>query len=145
MITERKGNIFTSWCQTLVNPVNCVGVSGAGLAKQFAERYPTYQKLYVDACRARQMRPGGIYWVGTASVLLVAYFATKDHWKNPSQLEWVEQGLSAFVDEYEGVGCTSVAFPLLGAGLGGLQRDDVLACMKKYLEDLPIPVEIWEL
>lgn len=29
------GDIFTSKCNVLINPVNCVGVMGAGLALQF--------------------------------------------------------------------------------------------------------------
>ena len=35
MIRFTQGNIFDSGCQALVNPVNCVGVMGKGLALQF--------------------------------------------------------------------------------------------------------------
>ena len=33
MIVFKKGNLFDSECQTLVNTVNCVGVMGKGIAK----------------------------------------------------------------------------------------------------------------
>ena len=39
-IEYRTGNIFDSGADVLVCPVNCVGVMGAGLAKQFAKRMP---------------------------------------------------------------------------------------------------------
>ena len=35
-----RGNMFDSKAQVLADPVNCVGVMGAGLAKQFKARYP---------------------------------------------------------------------------------------------------------
>ena len=31
-VSIRKGNIFSSGCQTIVNTVNCVGIMGAGIA-----------------------------------------------------------------------------------------------------------------
>lgn len=39
-ITEIRGNIFETSCQTLVNTVNCVGVMGKGIALEFKNRYP---------------------------------------------------------------------------------------------------------
>ena len=35
-----QGSIFDSKMQTLVNPVNCAGVMGKGLAAEFKRRYP---------------------------------------------------------------------------------------------------------
>lgn len=35
-----NGNIFDSECDIITNPVNCIGIMGAGLAKQFAIRFP---------------------------------------------------------------------------------------------------------
>ena len=50
MIEFVKGDIFESHCFAAVNPVNCVGVMGAGLAKQFKERYPQMFKEYKKRC-----------------------------------------------------------------------------------------------
>lgn len=38
------GDILNSTSSILVNPVNCKGVMGAGLAKQFKQKYP---KMYL--------------------------------------------------------------------------------------------------
>ena len=46
MITFIEGDIFTSKCQTLVNPVNCMGVMGNGLAKEFKKRFPVCEASY---------------------------------------------------------------------------------------------------
>ena len=50
----------------------------------------------------------------------VLNFPTKKHWRNPSKLEYIEMGLKKFVATYEEKEITSIAFPQLGCGLGGL-------------------------
>ena len=39
-------DIFDSSAQCLVNPVNCVGVAGAGLAKKFRHHFPENFEAY---------------------------------------------------------------------------------------------------
>lgn len=40
------GNLLDSNCDILINTVNCVGVMGAGIAKQFKDKYPRMFKQY---------------------------------------------------------------------------------------------------
>ncbi len=40
MIHFTRGDIFAQPVEAIVNPVNCVGVMGRGLALQFKRRYP---------------------------------------------------------------------------------------------------------
>ena len=42
------GDIFASSMQTLVNPVNTVGVMGRGLALQFKNTYPEMFLIYCE-------------------------------------------------------------------------------------------------
>lgn len=58
MIKILNGDIFNSRCMAIVNPVNCVGVMGAGLAKEFKLRYPTNFEKYAYACS------GGLFVIG---------------------------------------------------------------------------------
>lgn len=51
MITFKTGNLLEDDAQALVNPVNCVGTSGAGLARQFAKRFPWFVPRYQHDCR----------------------------------------------------------------------------------------------
>ena len=50
MIEIKKGNIFTTQCETIVNTVNCVGVMGAGIAYEFKFRYPEMFSKYKSYC-----------------------------------------------------------------------------------------------
>lgn len=61
-------------------PVNCVpGVMGAGLAKQFADRYPNAKSKHRDAVKILGMKVGRPVFCRGVSPRPVVYFPTKDH------------------------------------------------------------------
>lgn len=134
-----RTSLLTSRAQTLVNTVNCVGVMGKGLALAFKQKYPKMFQEYQALCEKGRIKPGGL-WLWHGPDHLVLNFATKDHWRNPSRLEWIEQGLRRFRAEYERLGVTEISFPRLGCGNGGLDWEDVRPVMERYLCDLPITV-----
>lgn len=139
------GDIFESKMQVIVNPVNCVGVMGGGLAAEFKKRYYEMFLEYRFLCESEIIVPGFLhYWNENPpwehSVL---NFPTKDDWKNPSELSYIRDGLQDFVERYKEMGITSIAFPALGAGLGGLDWADVEPIMLYFLNQVDIPVEIY--
>lgn len=142
-IIYRNGDIFTSTAQTLVNPVNCVGVMGKGLALAFKQRFPAIYEPYRKRCEQKLLRPHMVQLLRSASHQWVLNFPTKDHWRDPSRLSYVECGLLAFADLYEVRGITSIAFPVLGCGEGRLEWRDVQPVMERILGPLSLPCEIW--
>jgi O-acetyl-ADP-ribose deacetylase (regulator of RNase III) len=71
-------------------------------------------------------------------------FPTKAHWKNPTKIEYLEQGLTNFTNTYKDRGIVSIAFPLLGTANGGLTEEKSLSTMKWYLDRIEdIYIEIW--
>lgn len=137
------GDIFSSRATTLVNTVNCVGVMGKGIAEEFKKRYPEMFKEYVSLCEAGQVRPGVPYYYHDLIGNSIINFPTKDHWKSPSKLSYIVSGLQWFCDNYVQLGITSVAFPPLGCGNGGLSWAMVGPVMYSFLKDLPIEIEIY--
>jgi O-acetyl-ADP-ribose deacetylase (regulator of RNase III) len=142
MIYYREGDLFDSPAQTLVNPVNTVGVMGKGLALSFKERYPDMFAKYKEACDRHLLVPG-MLMICRVPHHLVLLFPTKEHWRDPSSLDYIEAGLSKFRETYAEKGITSIAFPKLGCGCGGLHWDIVRPVMEKYLVNLPIDVYIY--
>ena len=134
-------NIFDAKTQVIVNPVNLVGVMGAGLAKEMKERYPEMFKKYKLACDKGVFKEGQLQLCKQSDVWILN-FPTKRHWKEASDLDLIEKGLQAFVNTYEQKGITSITFPKLGCGLGGLSWDEVGLLMHKYLDPLPIQIEV---
>lgn len=144
MITYTKGNIFESDADALVNPVNTVGVMGKGLALEFKKRFPEMFKSYRFYCTHMNYKIGELM-IYTGCKPAIINFPTKTHYKMPSKIEYIEEGLKSFCSCYEERGIKSVAFPKLGCGLGGLNWEkEVKPLMEKYLQGLPIEVYIYE-
>lgn len=144
-IKQISGNIFNSKCQTIVNTVNCVGVMGKGIAFVHRLRYPKMYEEYREHCKNKLIKPGSLWlYKKQENAPWILSFPTKYHWKYPSKIEWVEQGLQKFVDTYEKKGITSIAFPLLGTHNGGLDTKEVRNLMNKYLEKCHIDIEIYD-
>lgn len=137
------GNIFESKCLAIVNTVNCVGVMGKGIALEFKKRYPEMFIDYVEKCKSGQVQTGTPYIFDNDDGMKIINFPTKDHWRSPSRLSFVVEGLDWFVANYEKYGITSVAFPPLGCGNGGLTWEVVGPIMYQKLSSLPIEVEIY--
>ena len=137
-----KGDIFDSKAQVIVNTVNCQGVMGKGLALAFKERFPDMFLVYQQDCKAGRLRIGKIT-IYKKSTPWILNFPTKNHWRYPSKLEYLEKGLEFLVAHYKKVGITSIAFPKLGAQNGKLSWDAVGPLMAKYLSQLDIDVYIY--
>lgn len=137
-----RGNIFTSHCHTLVNTINCTGVMGTGIALEFKLRYPDMFARYELLCEQGQIRIGSL-WLYKNESRWVLNFPTKQHWRYPSKLDYLKQGLNKFMQSYKEKGIQSIAFPVLGASKGGLSEDRVLNLMESYLKECAIPVEIY--
>lgn len=142
MIRYLDGDIFTGPAQTIVNTVNTVGVMGKGIALEFKKRYPAMFESYKLACEKKRLKTGRLMLFYEADHW-VLNFPTKEHWRSPSRLEYIEQGLIRFTKIYAEYGITSIAFPKLGCGNGELDWKDVKPLMEKYLKDLPIDIYIY--
>ena len=143
MIKYTSDNIFDSKMETIVNPVNCVGVMGKGLALEFKKRYPALFIAYKSACDRHLIKPGRVY-ISNQPDRKIMLFPTKDHWRNPSSYEYIEEGLGYFAEHYKALKMTSCAFPRIGCGCGGLEWSKVKALIVKYLSHLDIEIEIYE-
>lgn len=122
-----KNDILKSDSDYIVIPVNMVGVMGAGLAKQFAKTYPEHVQEYVTWCQEYALRPQQIC-IGGRFIML----PTKYHWRDNSDIKTIRREVSYMytymIPHYRG---KSVALPLLGAGLGGLDPKEVKSMLKK--------------
>lgn len=142
MIIYTNRDLFECKAQTLVNPVNTVGVMGKGLALAFKNRYPGMFQEYKSQCDRGELSIGSLH-LYKSSDYWILNFPTKKHWRNKSQSAFIEVGLKAFIENYPSMSITSIAFPKLGCGYGGLDwENDVQPMMKQYLSDLPIRIEI---
>lgn len=139
MIRYTEGNLLSAEAEALVNTVNTVGVMGKGIALMFKEAFPTNLKAYEAACRAREVQVGRMFVTERRELMgpkWIINFPTKQHWRHPSKLEWVEQGLIDLKRVIRELGIRSIALPPLGSGNGGLAWPVVRDSIEQALGDL---------
>lgn len=142
LLTYVVGDMFKSPARVLVNTVNTVGVMGKGIAKDFKKVYPEMFAKYQMLCE-RDMFQVGQLWLYKTERKWILNFPTKKHWRSKSKIEYIELGLKKFVDTYAEKGITSISFPMLGCGNGGLNWEkEVRPLMERYLKNLPIDIYI---
>jgi O-acetyl-ADP-ribose deacetylase (regulator of RNase III) len=136
------GDIFDAQTQVIVNPVNCKGIMGKGLALSFKEHYPAMFRVYQQECRDGILRIGRPTLYKT-STPWIYNFPTKDEVRAPSKLEYIEKGLYYFTTHYQQDGVRSIAFPKLGTLNGRLSWDIVGPLMARYLSQIDIPITVY--
>ena len=137
MIRYKFGDIFTAETRAIVNPVNCVGVMGSGLALKFKDKYPDNFIAYKKACNVGEVVMGEMFVHDEGFFARPRYiinFPTKQHWRNNSNLADIENGLDSLVHVVRQRGIQSLALPAIGCGLGGLEWSEVIKLIKNKLQ-----------
>lgn len=123
-----RGNLLEAPAEALVNTVNEAGVMGKGIALMFREAFPENTRIYTEAAKAGDVRVGRMLVTtnpGLFGPRWIINFPTKRHWRNPSRLNWIREGLGDLARVIRERGIASVALPPLGCGSGGLSWSDV--------------------
>lgn len=142
MIIFKDGDIFKDTSEAIVNAVNCVGVMGKGIALKFKENYPNNYTIYKTACDHKEVKIGKMF-VYKESNKLIINFPTKEHWRNDSKLEYIEEGLKDLVKVLQSLNIESIAMPAIGCGSGGLNWNRVKKTIEKYLTDVDMNIVVY--
>jgi O-acetyl-ADP-ribose deacetylase (regulator of RNase III) len=137
-IERGAGNLLEADVDALVNAVNTEGVMGKGIALQFKKAFPECFASYARACSAGEVVTGRVHIVTRlASPKYIVNFPTKKHWRQPSKLEYIRDGMRDLVAHARTLGIESIAIPPLGCGNGGLDWNVVRPVVLEALDGLP--------
>ena len=109
---------------------NMMGAFDAGVAGQIAQKWPFVKDQYVVACNRKEVRigsilpmilPGGIWVVNMFTQVFPGRFAVD---------RYVEQSLIEAMYFLDRQGITTLAVPMIGAGIGGLS----VRCVNDIME-----------
>lgn len=143
----KNGDLLTAPVEAIVNPINTAGVMGAGLARQIRDQYPDHYTAYREACRRGEVQIGRMFVHDRGEGAHPRYiigFPTKEDWRKPSKMEYIEVGLRDLARTIREHGIRRVAVPALGAGLGGLDWRVVRPLILWALSDVPADVLVYE-
>jgi len=112
---------------------------GKGVALMFREAFPENAKAYEDACARHEVRVGRVLVTPNRALVgprWILHLPTKKHWRHPSRLEWVRDGLRDLVRVVRENSIHSLALPPLGCGNGGLEWAQVRREIETALGEL---------
>jgi len=148
-IEQGIGSIFESGCEAIVIPVNCVATAGKGLALAMKRRCPPWFTDYKEQCAAGRVVVGHVRIAVRPIMPMVFNFPTKDHWRDPSEVAWIRDGLADLALRLKPShrspesAIESIAIPALGCGEGGLSWDEVRPMIEATFRDSPVRVVVY--
>jgi O-acetyl-ADP-ribose deacetylase (regulator of RNase III) len=137
-IVAGKQDMFGLTGVSLVNPVNCLGATGKGLAYRFAQQFPISTARYKTAAVKGGIKIGHVYiddrcLSGEPTII---YFPTKHDWYDDSRVEYIESGLLALREKLLQNPIPQIAMPAIGCGLGGISWDMVSHLVELHLGNI---------
>ncbi|MEX2205391.1 MAG: macro domain-containing protein [Myxococcota bacterium] len=148
MIRYTRGNLLDAPTEALVNTVNEIGVMGKGVALMFRDAFPESAKAYQKACARHEVRVGRVLVTENHALLdprWILHFPTKKHWRHPSRMEWIREGLKDLVRVVRARKIRSLALPPLGCGNGGLEWSEVRREIESALAEISdVDVVVYE-
>lgn len=131
------GNIFDLRdIQNYAHGCNCAGAMGKGIALQFKDRFPEMYIEYKTLCKKGLFSLGDIYTYNYEKGI-VFNLGTQKTWKTKADLEAIEKALEKMLSFAQKNNIYKIALPKIGAGLGGLNWDDVKSVLNKVTQDYP--------
>ncbi len=131
------GNIFKiAGVNSFAHGCNCAGAMGKGIAVQFKEKFPEMYREYKSLCKKDEFALGDVleYNYGKGYVFNLG---TQRTWKTKASIEAIELSLFRMLLFASREQIKKIALPKIGAGLGGLDWDDVKNVINKVAIEFP--------
>ncbi len=140
--TVETGDLFAHPALALAHGVNCQGVTG-GLASVMADRYPDAMTKYVIAARNGELAPGSALLTRNEGRDRVIIHCASQNQPGPDATEqWLRSSLTAGLNLAHAHGIASVALPLIGGGIGGLDPAVAEQIIREVAEVSPVAVTL---
>lgn len=137
IIFIEKGDIFAiDNVSSYAHGCNCAGAMGKGIAVQFKNKFPEMYVKYKEMCKNGQYRPGDVfdYDYGCGHVYNLA---TQVSWRTKAEMDFIRAAVARMFDLAVADNVHAIALPAIGAGLGGLNWDDVKAVLADISDSYP--------
>lgn len=147
MIIYRRGSIWDTEFEAVGHGVNTMGKMGAGIAAQFAEKFPLMHIDYVEKCRKGLIRPGRCYTFPVKYGLIKRVFnlTSQDFPGKNAKGYYLGPALWDAKQDMRMYGIAGLAILWIGTGIGGMTRDEAKSCFEyQFGNEENITLEVWE-
>lgn len=130
-----EGNIFKiEGVTSYAHGCNCAGAMGKGIALQFRAKFPDMYRIYKQMCKSGRFNLGDVYDYDYGGGH-VYNLGTQKSWGPCAKLRYIEESVRKMCELAIADNIDAIALPAIGAGLGGLNWDDVKRTITKVAED----------
>lgn len=131
------GNIFKiEGVDSYAHGCNCSGAMGKGIAIQFKEKFPLMYAEYKNLCNARKFNLGDVFKYNYGKGYIFN-LGTQKTWRTKANIRAIEQALNNMLSIASTEDIRKIALPKIGAGLGGLDWNDVKRVIDKTAMEYP--------
>lgn len=140
---KRRGDVFTTDAKAVGHGVNTVGVMGAGIAKTVRERFPDNYAKYRAACGFNALELGSCLMVKEHGTIIVN-MATQGNPGPNATYDAVSKASIFAAERLMSRGIDTLAIPMIGCGIGGLEWPPVESILKTVEHFVPgFQFEVW--
>jgi len=116
---------------------NCAGAMGKGIALQFKKKYPKMYIEYKNLCKSGKFNLGDVFQYKYDKGY-VFNLGTQKHWRTRAKLNAIEESIDRMLCFASKNNIDKISLPKIGAGLGGLNWDDVKQIIEKVNAKYPL-------
>ncbi|WP_289059307.1 macro domain-containing protein [uncultured Bacteroides sp.] len=133
----KNGNIFTiDGTNSYAHGCNCAGAMGKSIALQFRSKYPDMYKQYKKLCIDGQFILGDVFEYRSGNERIYN-LGTQKTWRTHADLVAIKKAIGKMLILASQSNVKSIALPKIGAGLGGLNWDDVKSAIEEVAASFP--------
>jgi O-acetyl-ADP-ribose deacetylase (regulator of RNase III) len=150
-------DLFLEETESIVNAVNCQGISGSGIAYYVSLKFPQETKVYETMCADKAIAPGIVGVIpakptaGNPNIRYIFALPTIGTFEDFEKLDYAGKMnlVKIGVEDLRRVLLTlpqlkSISIPALGCGVAGLKWGDVKKIIEEFLSDVPQDVFVIE-
>lgn len=142
---KKVGDLFYSHTDAYGHGVNTQGVMGSGIAVEFKNKFPKNFVAYRNACQARLLVPGEAF-IFAEHGRFVVNIASQEKTGKDARYEWLFAGALDAARQLTEKRCNTLALPLIGCGIGGLEWAGVEHLLRAVEAIVPgFEFEVWKL
>lgn len=146
MIKYIKGDLFTTKCDVIAHGCNCQGRRGSGVAKQVRAKFPLAYYRYKELCDNTTSKIdllGTVQYVPTKTKVIANCFTQLFYGRVPGSVYVSYDAIRSCMENINSYGAPDIAFPKIGASLGGGDWDIISKIIEEELTHQH--VEVWYL
>jgi O-acetyl-ADP-ribose deacetylase (regulator of RNase III) len=123
---------------------NCAGAMGKGIALEFKNRFPDMYQVYREHCLNGKFGLCDVF-VWKKGSIVIFNLGTQQTWRSKATLIAITESVHKIMQLAHNMGLHRIGIPRIGAGLGGLDWDDVKQILTQIANEYDLELVVFQI